>query len=30
MGPKIAESFLQSVGILPAPHDSDCWMSNRP
>ena len=25
MGPKIAESFLQSVGKLPAPHEPGCW-----
>jgi len=30
MGPKIAGSFLQSVGKIPAPHDPDCWKSNRP
>jgi DNA-3-methyladenine glycosylase I len=25
MGPKIAESFLESVGEIPPPHDPDCW-----
>ena len=25
MGPTITESFLQSVGKIPAPHDPGCW-----
>lgn len=25
MGPKIADSFLESVGRVPAPHDPECW-----
>ncbi len=25
MGPKIAESFLQSVGKISAPHEPGCW-----
>jgi len=29
MGPKIAASFLQSVGKIPAPHDPGCWRSTR-
>lgn len=24
-GPTIAESFFQSVGAVPAPHESGCW-----
>ena len=29
MGPKIAGSFLQSVGKIPAPHDPGCWRHTR-
>ena len=25
MGPKIADSFLESVGRVPAPHQPGCW-----
>jgi DNA-3-methyladenine glycosylase I len=25
MGPKIADSFLESVGRIPAPHQPGCW-----
>ena len=25
MGPKIAHSFLESVGRVPAPHEPGCW-----
>ncbi len=27
MGPKIADSFLESVGRIPAPHQPGCWRS---
>ncbi len=29
MGPKIAESFLQSIGRLPTPHEEGCWMGGK-
>lgn len=29
MGPKIAESFLMSVGKIPAPHAPDCWKARK-
>jgi len=29
MGPKISESFLQSIGKLEGEHEPDCWMYGR-
>lgn len=29
MGPKISESFLQSIGKLEGQHEPDCWMYGR-
>jgi len=30
MGPLVVESFLQSVGRVPAPHDEGCWRGEEP
>ena len=29
MGPKVAESFLEAVGKLPAPHQPGCWRAGQ-
>ena len=29
MGPLVVESFLQSVGRVPAPHDEGCWRAEE-
>jgi DNA-3-methyladenine glycosylase I len=29
MGPKIAESFLQSIGKIDTVHEPDCWKAKR-
>ena len=28
MGPKVADSFLESVGKIPAPHERGCWLAS--
>lgn len=29
MGPLVAEAYLQSVGLIPAPHQAGCFMKTR-